>query len=225
VTDERTLNKAILVRVILGLSWAAQVGVSSLPMRLRKKALQLRYTAWLILCLAVIGALYLGSAPGIAQAQQASTTPYPGPIPTYSSGNPAYPGPQTATFVPTVAPTQATTAAAGLPSPTNQATAAQPNQTDLPAIAPPEAQSTLDLQANPQSSGTDSTYVPLPAITFQLPDQSTAAAAPLSQSQTPATAVVSQGSGGAARWVPLGVILVIWALLAGWFYLSFRRLG
>lgn len=211
-------------RVILGLFWTAQVGVSLLPMHLRKKLSQIKYIAWLILCLVVIGALYLGSVPGIAQAQQASDTPYPGPFPTYPSGNPAYPGPQTATFVPTVAPTQATTAAAGLPSPTIQATAVLPNQTNPPVTAPPGAQSTLDLQVNPQSSGQDPTYVPLPAITFQLPDQSTAIATPRLQAQTPATPDAGQGS-GTARWVPLGVILVIWALLAGWFYLSFRRLG
>jgi hypothetical protein len=194
-------------------------------MRSWKKALRLKCSALLILCLAVVSALYLVSAPGPAQAQQASATPYPGPLPTFPSGNPAYPGPQTATFVPTLAPTQATTTAAGLPSPTIQSTAALIDQTETPEIAPPGAQSTLDLQANPQSSGQDPTYVPLPAITFQLPDQGSAVAAPLSQAQTPTAAVVSQVNGGAARWVPLGVILVIWALLAGWFYLSFRRMG
>jgi hypothetical protein len=194
-------------------------------MRSRKKTFLSKYAVWFILCLAVISVLYLVSVPMPAQAQQASATPYPGPFATYPSGNPAYPGPETATFAPTVAPTQATAAAAGLPSPTFQATADLSNSTTTPAVAPPGAQGTLDLQANPQSSGPDPTYVPLPAITFQLPDQSTAAAEPLSQTQTSATPVAAQGSGGAARWVPLGVILVIWALLAGWFYLSFRRMG
>jgi hypothetical protein len=191
---------------------------------MRKFPQLFRSIAWLILCLAILSALYQVSVPDSVQAQQASATPYPGPFATYPSGNPAYPGPQTATFVPTVMPTQATTAAAGLPSSTIQATAILPNPTNPLVTALPGAQSTLDLQANPQSSRQDPTYVPLPAITFQLPDPSTAVVTPLSQDQTPATPDAGQGS-GAGRWVPLGVILVIWALLAGWFYLSFRRLG
>jgi hypothetical protein len=194
-------------------------------MRWWKKILQLKYTAWLILCLAVISALYLLNAPGTAQAQQASATPYPGPFPTYPSGNPGYPGPETATFVPTALPTQASLPTPGAPTQTLQGPTAFPAPTEQPALTNPQAQSTLDLQVNPQSNGPDPTYVPLPAITFQLPDQSTAAAEPPSQDQTTTPVAVTQGGGGADRWVPLGVILVIWALLAGWFYLSFRRLG
>jgi hypothetical protein len=196
-----------------------------LPVHWWQKVLQLKYTAWLVLCLAVISALYLVSVSGTAQAQQASATPYPGPLPTYPSGNPAYPGPQTATFVPTAVLTQASVPTIGAPTQTLQGPTTFPNPTAQPASTDSQAQSTLDLPASPQPSGPDPTYVPLPAITFQLPDQSKAAAEPPSQDQTPTLAAVSQGSGGAARWVPLGVILVIWALLAGWFYLSFRRLG
>lgn len=194
-------------------------------MRWSEKVLQLKYTAWLILCLAVISALYLVSAPGIAQAQQASATPYPGPYPTYPSGNPAYPGPETATFVPTAMPTQTSFPTATSPTQPFQGPTALPAPTTPPALTNPQAQSTLDSQGNPQPSGLDPTYIPLPAITFQLPDQNAGAAEPQLQDQTTTPAAVSHGDSGAARWVPLGVILVIWGLLAGWFYLSFRRLG
>jgi hypothetical protein len=174
--------------------------------------------AWLFIQLAILLAICLPAESASAQG----TTPTPGPYPTPL--NP-YPNPETATIAPTSVPTLATTPTVGAPPATINSTAAIPNPTTPPAVANPEAQSTLDLQANPQSNGPAPTYVPLPAITFQLPDQSTAAAEPLSQAQTSATPVVDQGNGGADRWIPLGVILVIWGLLAGWFYLSFRRLS
>jgi hypothetical protein len=182
----------------------------------------IKYTAWLVLCLAVLSALTLVSGPGLVQAQQASDTPYPGPFPTYPSGNQTYPEPQTATFAPSSTPALATTPA-GLPFPTSQATAALPSPTLPPAQTLPGTQSPQDLQANPQPSGPAPTYAPLPAITFQLPDLSATESA--SQPQASPTPVAAQGNGGADRWIPLAVIVVIWGLLAGWFYLSFRRLG
>jgi hypothetical protein len=45
------------------------------------------------------------------------------------------------------------------------------------------------------------------------------------RAQTSPTPAATQDNRGAERWVPLAVILMIWGLLAGWFYLSFRRLG
>jgi hypothetical protein len=174
----------------------------------------------LFVFLAVLLAFSLAAGSAHAQGATPTSGPYPTPIGPYPS---PVTGQETATLQPTSAPTLAPSATPGAPIPTSQTTAALPSPTLEPAQALPEAQSTLDLQANPQSSGPEPTYVPLPAITFELPDQSTAA--PLSQAQTSSTPGAAQGSGGAARWVPLGVIVVIWGLLAGWFYLSFRRMG
>jgi hypothetical protein len=181
--------------------------------------------AWLFVCLAIISALFLETSGGPAQAQEASPTPtsaeYPVPLPTYSTLNAPYPGPETATFV----PTQATTSSAGAPIPTLQATATFPGPTSQLAPTQPGLQITQGLQPTSPANGLQPTYIPFPTIYFQLPDEITPDAAPLSQTQTSPTPIVSQGDGGVGRWVPLGVILVIWGLLAGWFYLSFRRLG
>jgi flagellar basal body-associated protein FliL len=172
----------------------------------------------LLILLAVLLAFCLAAGSAHAQGATATSGPYPTPIGPYPSPET---GQETATLPPAASPTLAASATPGIPIPTSQSTAALPSPTLEPAQALPEAQSTQDLQANPQSSGPEPTYVPLPAITFELPDQSTAPV----QAQTSPTPTAAQEGGGAARWVPLAVIVVIWSLLAGWFYLSFRRLG
>ncbi len=183
----------------------------------------------LFVCLAIISALFLVSGAGPAQAQEPSPTPtsaeYPGPLPTYPTLNAPYPGPETTTFVPTPLPTLATTSTGEVPIPTLQATATFPGPTSQLDPTQPGLQSTQGLQATPPSGGLQPTYIPFPTIYFLSPDESIPDAASLSQTQTSPTPVVSQGNSGVGRWVPLGVILVIWGLLAGWFYLSFRRLG
>jgi hypothetical protein len=171
--------------------------------------------AWLFVNLVILMAFGLIS--GTAYAQD--TTPTPGPYPT--PVNP-YPGPETATFEPTASPTLAATSAGGLPTPTPQLTPGLPTPT---AFDQPQPQATQALQGTPQPSGPAPTYMPFPEITFQVPEQNIAGPNDLSQEQASPTPVDSRGNGGIGRWVPLGVILVIWGLLAGWFYLSFRRMG
>jgi hypothetical protein len=183
-----------------------------------KASARLKMAVWLLVLLAIL----FGFAPagGPAQAQSATSTvgPYPTPIGPYPSPET---GQVTATLPPTTPPTLAASATPGAPIPTIQGTAALTTPTLEPAQALPEAQSTQNLQANPQPSGPAPTYVPLPDITFELPDQSAGAR----QAQTSPTPATARESGGATRWIPLAVIVVIWGLLAGWFYLSFRRLG
>ena len=177
--------------------------------------------AWLFVNLAILIAFGLFTASAHAQEATPTSGPYPTPQGAYPTPQGEYPGPQTATFV----PAQATTATAELPIPTLQATATFPGPTSQLAPTQPGLQSTSGLQATSPASGLQPTYIPFPTIYFQLPDESIPDAASLSQTQTSPTPVASQGNSGVGRWVPLGVILVIWSLLAGWFYLSFRRLG
>ncbi len=186
--------------------------------------------AWLLVSLVIL--ITFGLFAATAHAQEASPTagPYPspqGPYPTpqgpYPTPQEPYPGPETATFVPAATSTQATNATAEVPIPTLQATATFPSSTSELAPTQPGLQSTQGLQST--DSGLQPTYIPFPTIYFQLPDESIPGANSLSQTQTFPTPVVAQGNSGVGRWVPLGVILVIWGLLAGWFYLSFRRLG
>jgi hypothetical protein len=178
----------------------------------------LKTAAWLLVLLAALFTFYLAAGSAHAQGSTPTSAPYPTPIGPYPSPET---GQATATLPPAASPTPAASATPGAPVPTSQATAVLTTPTLEPAQALPEAQSTQNLQANPQPSGPAPTYAPLPAITFELPDQSTAVV----QAETSPTPAAAQRSGGAARWVPLAVIVVIWGLLAGWFYLSFRRLG
>jgi hypothetical protein len=179
-------------------------------------------TAWFFISLALLFVLCLSGGSARAQGSTPTSGPYPTPIGPYPSPET---GQETATLPPTTAPTLATTSAASAPAPTLQLTAALPSPTLEPAIALPGAQGTLDLQDNPQSNGPAPTYVPLPAITFQIPDLGATQVALQAQAQTSPTPFAAPDNRGAERWVPLAVILVIWGLLAGWFYLSFRRLG
>lgn len=180
----------------------------------------------LFIYLAIIGALFLTAGAGPVRAQDASPTPtteaYPGPLPASPTSTSPYPGPETATSAPTALPTLATTSTAGAPT---LPPLASPDLSTPTEFIQPQAQSTQDLQGTPQTNGPAPTYVPFPEITFQLPEQDIAGPNDLSQEQASPTPAVSQGGGGIGRWVPLGVILVIWGLLAGWFYLSFRRMG
>ncbi len=180
-------------------------------------------TAWFFISLAFLFVLCLSAGSARAQGSTPTSGPYPTPIGPYPSPET---GQETATLPPTAAPSLATTSAVQPPTPTGlAATAALPSPTFEPAIALPEAQGTLDLQDNPQSNRLAPTYVPLPAITFQIPDLSATQVALQARAQTSPTPAAAQDNRGAERWVPLAVILMIWGLLAGWFYLSFRRLG
>ena len=134
-----------------------------------------------------------------------STSPYPG-IPTTAA---PYPG------IPTTAAPAATATTGAL-------------FTSTPTLANQGATATVDPQvqgfAAPET-GIQGTLVPLPDITIQFPEGATG---------TPALSVdpgsqagqgsASDGSPGWSRYSTLGFIVLIWALLGGWFWLSFRKL-
>ncbi|HEX7973071.1 MAG TPA: hypothetical protein VF498_01575 [Anaerolineales bacterium] len=69
------------------------------------------------------------------------------------------------------------------------------------------------------SSGPTSTWVPFPAITVVVVLQDTPQAASVSSPEPP-----NSSGPNLVRLAPLGVILLIWVLLGGWFFYSFRRM-
>jgi len=154
---------------------------------------------------------------GTTAASTSTTTGTPAPsTPTRTSA--AYPGPATATSqsLRTSTPTRIT---AGTPQPTTpgRLTATAPLPQSGTPQTPQVAQATTGLAPT-------NTLIPLPTVTFVFPDRA-------EQDATPKIVItrVVASSGGAGWATPqrimvVGLLVVIWGLLGGWFYFSMHKL-
>ena len=136
----------------------------------------------------------------------------------------AYPAPATATPRPAYPGIGTTAAPVGA-----QATTAVPFQASATAVIQGSLPSPTALQAQGLTyPGTNQsgTFVPLPSISIQYVDGLTGTPE-LTEAIMAASADGPEQSGnysGWSRYGTLGFILIIWVLLGGWFWLSFRKL-
>ena len=146
-----------------------------------------------------------------------------------ATDNSAYPGPPTPTSpypgIPTTiapypgVPTTAVPAATATTGSFFSSTATPANRAETATLNPQVQEFSV-----PENS-IQGTLVPFPSITIQFPDGTTGTPALNAEAGSQA----GQGNGsdsspGWSRYSALGFILLIWALLGGWFWLSFRKL-
>jgi len=156
--------------------------------------------------------------PGAAAAIATSTpvvtsTPTPTRTPT-ATQNGAYPGPVQSPYP---APVQS-------PTPTRQQTPYPgPATSATPGAARTAGVTATTTNRLDQTGGPTSTLRPFPSITIEFPD---ATETPAVTSQSTPGPVDSGFTGwvNLARLGPLALILLVWVLLGGWFYLTLRRM-
>lgn len=137
-----------------------------------------------------------------------SFTPTPTGSATVTPTNTAQPA-ATRTRTPTASPypTFASYSYPDTPTPLPSPTRTSPATQDIPVITVPVT----------PPGAPPATYIPFPEVTLVIELNPSPAAA---TAQPPDAA-----TSGVARLAPLGLIALIWVLLGGWFYYSFRRMS
>ena len=146
------------------------------------------------------------NSPTFTQPATLASSPTPPPTATFSSNQSAYPGQATATATQTAAFNSLGTPYLAIPTPTPQL--AYPAQEITPTARQAEP---LPLEATRATKPTRSpSSGTLPAAETNLPQE---------------VAQLSQTDGmQIPPFMALVIVLLIWAMLAGWFYISVRRL-
>jgi len=162
----------------------------------------------------LLPALVPGAAAAIATSTPVVTsTPTHTRTPT-STQNGAYPGPVQSPYP---APVQSPTPIRQQTPYPGPATSATPSAARMAGVT---ATTTNRLE---QTGGPTSTLRPFPSITIEFPE---ATETPAVTSQS----IPGPGDSGPTGWVnlarlgPLALILLVWVLLGGWFYLTLRRM-